>query len=396
MIDAYYTPPELARAMVDLIPNSLEARSAADFAAGEGSLLYAAAQKWPQAVIHANDLSPTVSRRLERFSPHWHVSCTDFLNDESASLAKFYAARGSIDVVLINPPFSERGRRLISWSDMGFDFVSGIATAFLYKALTYISSNGVLVAVLPDGCLVSVRDERAWNVIHQLFHVEVIQDNSRSAFKGASARTSLVRIRRRNVDINRRNVTTVQLPNTLKSFKVIRGTVQMHKIPKAISGAGLPLIHTSQLVGGRIELVNSQHVQLPPAIDGPGVLFPRVGRVTPQKIGILRRSDQVVLSDCILGVKCKNEQQAIDLRDAILLNWSKFAQAYRGTGAPYITVVRATEILKPLVRSLKDRENNDNYPLENTHFSAKEHSKLGYVGLNQFYPTTRSTEPKVL
>lgn len=368
VIDPYYTPPELARAMVDLIPNTLHVGSVADFAAGEGSLLHAASLKWPQASIHANDLSPAVSRCLEKFSPNWNVSCVDFLNNKSTSRAKFYAVHSSIDVVLINPPFSERGRRLVSWSDMGFDFVSGIATAFLYKALTYISSEGVLVAVLPDGCLVSVRDERAWKAIRQSFDVEVIQDNSRSAFKGVSARTSLVRIRR-SVDIARYDVTAVHLTDILNSFKVIRGTVQMHKIPATPrSGASLPLIHTSQLLNGEIEFMNTPYVKLPATISGPAVLFPRVGRVTPQKVGILRGSDQVVMSDCTLGVQCINEQEARDLRTGIVAHWPTFAQAYRGTGAPFITVIRATEVLGPIVRSLRT---DSKYHPENIYFSAQ-------------------------
>jgi predicted RNA methylase len=356
VIDPYYTPPELAQVMVDLVPSTLNPKVIADFAAGEGSLLHAALKKWPKASVYANDLAPTVSRRLQRQNPCWKVSCTDFLSSKSTSRAKYCSKQKQIDLVLINPPFSERGRSPVSWRDMGFDFNSGIATAFLYKALAYVSATGTLVAVLPDGCLTSVRDELAWRTIRQSFDVEVIRDNSSSAFKGVCARTSVVRIHRHKFhSTSIKSSVPFPIPESnAENFNVVRGKLGMHEIRKKQYGnTSLPLIHSSQLLGGEVNLMSAARIIRPASITGAAVLFPRVGRVTPEKVGVLAKNIKVVLSDCVLGIECSSEQEAKALRDEIIRQWPIFAQAYRGTGAPYITVNRAIEVLSPIVISAR-------------------------------------------
>lgn len=356
MIDPYYTPPELAQVMVDLVPKSLRVKSIADFAAGEGSLLHAALTRWPKAVIYANDLSKVITRRLARLNPNWEISTSNFLETRSTSRAKFNSQRNQIDLILINPPFSERSRRPISWLDMGADLSSGVTMAFLYKSLNYLSPRGLLVAVLPDGCLASERDKKAWEEIYKSFEVEVIRDNCKSAFKGVSARTSLVRVQKRQTCTPKINLFISRHDDMHVEFDVIRGRTQMHRFsPVQVEGVGLPLVHTSELLDGTVALRGAPRVAPHASITGSAVLFPRVGRVTPQKVAILRHGDQVVLSDCVLGVMCKDDKEACTLRNEIIAHWAIFANAYRGTGAPYITVSRANEVLRPIIRGLRDK-----------------------------------------
>ena len=80
-------------------------------------------------------------------------------------------------------------------------------------------------------------------------------------------------------------------------------------------------------------------------LTGPALLFPRVGLVTPGKLCVLSKGRQVTLSDCVLGVACESETEVELLRQMVLANWPTFASAYRGTGAPYITLERASRVL---------------------------------------------------
>ena len=60
MIDQHFTPPLLASLLVDSLPKEFIPSYIADFAVGEGSLIYAALKKWPRGVsVVANDLCKT-------------------------------------------------------------------------------------------------------------------------------------------------------------------------------------------------------------------------------------------------------------------------------------------------------------------------------------------------
>jgi hypothetical protein len=64
----------------------------------------------------------------------------------------------------------------------------------------------------------------------------------------------------------------------------------------------------------------------------------------------LEDSREVALSDCVLGVQCDTSIEAERLRRGILNMWPKFAEGYRGTGAPYITLERAANIFDAIQR----------------------------------------------
>ncbi|MFT0635457.1 hypothetical protein ACMFY5_25600, partial [Pseudomonas sihuiensis] len=102
MIDIHYTPNELAAAMLECIPADFNPNTIADFSAGEGSLLYGAARKWPSAMIFANDLNKVSSRMLASRNHTWSVSCSDFLKATSHIHTKFSTKKESIDLILLN------------------------------------------------------------------------------------------------------------------------------------------------------------------------------------------------------------------------------------------------------------------------------------------------------
>jgi hypothetical protein len=209
----------------------------------------------------------------------------------------------------------------------------------------YLSPGGVLLAVLPDGSLVSTQDREIWAEMRRAFKLEIIRDNSHFAFTGVRARTCLVRMTRTA------SAAPEGIPDSGEDgeLPVIRGSCQMHSRRRSRASAAAPIVHTTHLKAGAV--LESREKVDGKVLEGPALLFPRVGLVTPDKLCILADERRVVLSDCVLAVQCPSTSAADTLRRKILEVWPTFAAGFRGTGAPYITVERASKILASVLRS---------------------------------------------
>ncbi|WP_433706363.1 N-6 DNA methylase [Paraburkholderia sacchari] len=245
MTDRFYTSPELADTLLSFASRN-KPKLVADFACGEGSLLLAAERRWPDAKMLANDISRATISKVRRQRPEWQYSCADFLSQMSIRSPALRYHHGKVDLVVINPPFSRRDRKTYPVELSGSHFSATIATAFLVNCIRYLSVEGSLLAVLPDGCLVSRQDTPVWEELRRTFKIEVIRDNSRSAFARVRARTCLVRLTR-DVD------GFPQVSNEIASdaVSVIRGSCQMHARQRSRALAAAALVHTTHLKGGR-------------------------------------------------------------------------------------------------------------------------------------------------
>jgi predicted RNA methylase len=337
-MDRFYTSPELADALVGLATSRRRALSIADFACGEGSLLLAAERRWPGASMIANDVSAPSVASLRKSHPKWRTACSDFLNPRSVRSSSLRNHLAGVDLILLNPPFSRRNRKTFEVVVGDEVFQTSIAMAFVVNSIPFLRPDGAILAVLPDGCLVSKHDEHVWRALRKQFKVELIRDNARSAFQGVRARTCLVRMTRLSMPL----AVTEHIASP-PALAIVRGCVQMHSRKVVSPRAGKPLVHTNHLQNG---VVTSSGVHVVGAIlTGPALLFPRVGLVTPGKLCLLAKGRRVILSDCVLGVACESEIEVQLLRQMVLADWPNFASAYRGTGAPYITLERASRVL---------------------------------------------------
>lgn len=337
-MDRFYTSPELADALVGLATPRRRTLSIADFACGEGSLLLAAERRWPAASMIANDVSAASVASLRKSRPNWRVACSDFLSPRSVRSSSLRSHLAGVDLVLLNPPFSRRNRQTFEVSVGNEVFYASIAMAFVVNSIPFLRPDGIILAVLPDGCLVSKHDEPVWRALREQFNVEVIRDNARSAFQGVRARTCLVRMTKVNV-----RVSVAEHVAAPFALTISRGRVQMHSRTVVPVRQGRPLVHTNNLLNGTVTH-SGEHVQ-GVVLTGPALLFPRVGLVKPGKLCVLGAGRRVTLSDCVLGVVCESEAEVETLRRMVLASWPTFASAYRGTGAPYITVERASAVL---------------------------------------------------
>lgn len=343
-MDRFYTSPELADALVGLATSRRRTLSIADFACGEGSLLLAAERRWPAASMIANDVSAASVASLRKSRPKWQTACSDFLNPRSVRSSSLRNHLASVDLVLLNPPFSRRNRQTFEVAVEDEVFHASIAMVFVVNSIPFLRPDGTILAVLPDGCLVSKHDEPVWRALRKQFKVEVIRDNARSAFQGVRARTCLVRMTKLSMPLAATEHAAIP-----PALAIVRGCVQMHSRKIVSPRAGKPLVHTNHLQNGA---VTSSGVHVMGAVlTGPALLFPRVGLVTPGKLCVLGKGRRVTLSDCVLGVNCESETEAELLRQMVLADWPTFASAYRGTGAPYITLERASRVLSKISTS---------------------------------------------
>jgi hypothetical protein len=341
-MDRFYTSPELADTLVGMTKKRRRTITVADFACGEGSLLLAAERRWPLASMIANDVSAQAIASIRRNRPQWQSTCADFLNPRSVRSSALRHHLGNVDLILLNPPFSRRDRRTYKVVLGGEELHASIALAFVVNSLPFLRSSGVILAVLPDGCLVGKHDEPVWKALRKQFKVEVIRDNSRSAFCGVSARTCLVRMTKLQ-----KQAALVLGTAAQDGPRILRGRVQMHSRKVVSARLGQPLVHTSHLFAGAV--TDSGECVEGPVVAGPALLFPRVGLVTPGKLCVLGADRRVVLSDCVLAVSYKSETEVEAMRCRVLAEWPAFASAYRGTGAPYITLERASTVLSEII-----------------------------------------------
>lgn len=335
MIDQHYTPSDLAGYMVEALPSSFSPEFVADFSAGEGSLLSAASGRWPGVQVLANDWCSQAARMIERRNVDWIVSRADFMSSKSVSRSRLAKFKGKVDLILLNPPFSQRGVKPASVDGLN-GVTCGLALAFTFRALSFLKSDGFAVAILPDGCLTSVRDKKARDYLEQNYTVRIVRRNADTSFLGVRARTSILLIQNRKPF--KAGVRSLGVGDI--SVNLFRGKFQMHKVDFYASESGLPLVHTTSLKNGVTLVDETLRVDSKHSIVGPCLLFPRVGNVGPGKVSVLEAGRRVVISDCIFAVKCVSDSESLRLRSIIIKDWEAFEAHYSGTGARYTTLKR--------------------------------------------------------
>ena len=381
-VDQHFTPDVLARQMVQLITVVSGALGApltiADFAAGEGNLLIAAARRWPDAKFVATDLDRRVVVRLRRERSDWAVGRCDFLRDASrARCAALSPLKNTTDVILLNPPFTCRGgTRHTVVLDGGY-VQCGTAAAFLLNALPFLAPAGQILAVLPASFLTSHRDEAARAYLGRLGRLELVARCGRNTFdfcfphtvvirftkvatnhSGIKISNSAVLSERDELDVahgfaattafssHRRGHT--RLPQARMGLqlrvRLVRGVVQVHTLSLA-SGPPRRFVHTTELRAGSIRPRLSPTPGRARVVSGPSILLPRVGEPHVDKIVLYQGRQELVLSDCVFGLQCSGRREAEVLRALMCAHWAALASAYGGTGAKYLTVAALQQFL---------------------------------------------------
>ena len=341
----------------------------ADFAAGSGELLLAAAALWPDATMVATDIDCRAIRKLRSVSNSWRTGICDFTNARSRqSSPVLRKLSGRTNLVLLNPPFSCRGGKKVAATAEGNTSECSLGLAFVVNSIDYLTETGELIAVLPQGSLTSERDAETWNLLRGLGDTEVLKNNGFGTFAQAAVRTAVVRFQKRQNPRKAEPLPTVDSYTSpsrtiLPTVHIVRGTTQMNEIqPDDGSEKSIAFIHSTNLQDFTVashQKVRSNHGRY---AVGPMVLLPRVGQPRPSKVAKYPHPDGFMLSDCVIALICQRPEITDRLWKDLQSNWKLLEQEYVGSGAPYITRRRISDLLtrlgySPVVCSSNDSKN---------------------------------------
>ncbi|MDT9601075.1 N-6 DNA methylase [Sphingosinicella rhizophila] len=335
-MDAIYTPPDLAKFLAEA-STLASPRSVADFAAGDGALLRAAAARWPGAKLFGSDIDEQAVASIEALLPGCDTMLVDFLADASNRLL----ADRLFDLILLNPPFSGRGNRRYSAEIEGVDHKASKALAFAARALAYLAPGGEIIAILPASTLTSERDAALRKAMRAWGHVEQIGDVWRTAFKSHAVAVTVLRITRAKP--KRKTISKPTLIS-LRPFAVemTRGSLSVHE--HVTTDTGPRFIHTTDLQRNCLLPSDRRASSAHRTISGPAVLIPRVGRPSSDKV-VLLASGEAVLSDCVIALQTIPVGSEQALADLLVENWESLKTAYGGSCASYTTLKRLTKAL---------------------------------------------------
>ncbi len=329
----------------------------ADFAVGNGELLRAANARWPKATFVGIDVNRRTVTCLSQKHPHWMVARCDFMNpgqrNRLKGLRKIF---GKVHLVLLNPPFSNRGARRRQGELCGQKTTSSFGLAFLITALSYMAPHGKLFAILPAGTLESEMDRDAWRLICRFFSRSILKVNGDRTFKNCLAKTVVVRLVRRPIpkkQSSRRRVAPKPKQRFVSSVWIERGKVDMPSLNGAPIRMAVPLVHTTELKNNCIDLASRWIDSSRATVKSYAVLLPRVGRPTPDKICLYRGSTPLALSNCVLAIKCNRLDEAKSIQQKLLKKWKAIKRSYVGTCAQYMTLARLKLLLEELSFRIK-------------------------------------------
>lgn len=335
-MDAIYTPPDLAE-FVTAAASRGAPRSIADFAAGDGALLRAAAARWPDASLFGSDVDVKAVQAIRSLVPGCIGVQHDFFSNSSSSAL----TDRSFDLILLNPPFSSRGNARHSAEVDGVTHHASKALAFVARALRFLAPGGEIVAILPASVMVSERDAALLAALQDAGSVDQIGDIRRAAFKSHAVSVVVLRISGdRIAKCPKEKPVLVSLrPFTVE---ISRGSVSMHEYVAATTGPRF--IHTTDMREGLLFPSERRAASELRRVRGPAVLISRVGRPTKGKI-VLLPDHEAVLSDCVIAMHTLPRGREAELFELLATNWDAVKSAYGGSCAPYTTLKRLAATL---------------------------------------------------
>jgi predicted RNA methylase len=340
--DQYFTPPDVACRLASLI-QPFNPLSVVDSNCGHGELL-AACQPISSCKTFAGiDIDKQVISALASAEPSWRLNNGDALTRAAWSAfdeSNFCAA-------ILNPPFSLKSKRLSLTEYSTTELAASPALSHVLATIEFARPN-VIAAILPESCASSDLDRHARMQINRAYDVEVVERLGARTFPGAVANAFIARMVRRKSS----EMKTVACSQTAvtSNVEVIRGGLPVHlRVPQPYSG--LPYIHSTNLRNlskssiGALERVSpiSRGV-----LKGHFVLFPRVGVPSLDVLQAVSFHQRVQLSDCVMGIRCRDKRHAHQIAEFLKLNYTEFCGLYRGTGARYTTVTAVVSWLSRL------------------------------------------------
>lgn len=336
MIDQYYTPKAIA---TNIFANLDKFESVADFAIGDGSLIKNLPFE-PNRVIGI-DINPTTIEALSKTHQKWDLHTGDFLSPTESTILWLADFRNKLDLIVLNPPFSCKGKKRIEVKINNKKFVSRIAIAFLIKAFDYLADHGQLIAILPLSTLKSEADTSAFVELSSTWDIEYGDKFGPSTFVGCAPSSIVVKFKKKTTNSPDNKVIQLR-KNEISSLEIVRGTVT---IPETHRSGKFPVLHTVNLKNHGVHTVTKFTDRQIKYVSGTYLCLPRVCKPLKDKIVIIR-NQSFVLSDCVFAIKTSDNFSIDQLKQIIINNWNEFSSLYESTCAPYITTNQLQNFFK--------------------------------------------------
>ena len=317
----------------------------ADFCAGNGNLLLAAKERWPNARYFANDIDRTVFRAV----PDVVWVSSDFLGSGFEAITQFVFP-DRFDLIVLNPPFSFKRTQCTRARGKFSNIDCSVAFAFLFTALGYLSDQGELLVVMPTSTLKSDRDTKARKYLKKHFNCRMISQPSYDRFPGLDVSTYLMAVRHKRTLCEPLNSTdTISEAGT--GWTMSRGGISVRRANRVEQSGLHGWIHTTSIKSSKIvvryELPSHSIIKSQRFFPKNSLIIPRVGKIQPGDLALSRRRE--ILSDCLLGVTFNDPLIPAQVLRSINKNFSSFRKIYSGTGAPYTTKLKVSRFIENLL-----------------------------------------------
>lgn len=336
--DAFYTPDGLAGKLLSFAVDT--PRTAIDFCVGDGGLLKAAEQRYNDIECFGIDISDEVVDNLAVRQPLWHLGQCDFRDAEA--LAKIPFLRGKkFDLIVLNPPFTCRGSTINKVFIGEEEYHVSTAMSFLVGALSYLSDNGGIYAILPVGCVYSQKDRKCWQYLQENYHACVLSEVPKAYFNHkCTPNIVLVYLGRKPYPQVEDQIAKLEAQTMVKLQGISRGRFSVCEMKKVKVGKKrLPYIHTTNMRNGELVDVAFTKEGIKESVKGNGVLIPRVCNPNVEKV-VVYDGREAILSDCVILLHTRTKKEAVQLKRYLVKNWGDFKKNYVGTGARYVTIER--------------------------------------------------------
>lgn len=339
-IDSFYTPKTLADKLVSFIKKD-DYKTVADFCVGDGELLRAALDRWPEIRCFGSDISDQAINLVNTLHEDWQLSLVDFLDVDSREQSSILKMQASFDLILLNPPFSCVGGTVHEVEFENETFQVSTAMKFLVTSLKYLAKNGVLYAILPTSIAYSQKDKYLWAALEKSLNLAVLDEPRVQYFKGCAPSVILVSVNDFHQQSKLKSISRITLD--FERLSVFRGKLSMNLVEPDPNGRFL--VHSTNIYDYKINDLELKVNRPLSEVTGPAVLIPRVGKPIKDKLCVINVDETYALSDCIIAIKAKSLADCIRLQQYITDNWDAIKEMYKGTGARYITLDKLSQFL---------------------------------------------------
>lgn len=348
MLDKFYTPHSVARLMVSFskLDNPMYI---ADFASGDGILLYYAFQRWPNASFYANDISSEALSAMKNHNFTYKVENIDFLSNdlrEKSPIMQFLKKKS--DLILLNPPYSFRGQFKFLFKG-NYHFNCPRSLAFVLIATEFLADHGELIALLPSGAIYGVRGRETLDYFQTNFSFEVLETFSNKTFNLCSAKTVIVKFSRRDQEKIKLNANK----NENTQYEIIRGNMPMYRVVEKEKSKHR-IIHSTSIQRYIVKPLRVDKNDLARKILGHNVLIQRVGNIKKHKIVHFHTAKKVMLSDCVIAIPTRSKKESEFIINYVHDNWDRFLEMYTGTCAKHLAIQDLKSFLATCPRFIEE------------------------------------------